>query len=74
RFADGRTEFIEFPINIWREKVTDKKNTRVKVDLAKDGTLRIPKVTSADSAQYSTYYIGEFGLVTYKYFNVKISN
>ncbi|GMS85585.1 hypothetical protein PENTCL1PPCAC_7760 [Pristionchus entomophagus] len=77
-FADGRKEYVEFPnqyldvSNVWRSGTLGSKHSPIKVEIAKDGTLRMPKVTAADSAQYYTYYTGKDFRPHYSYFNVKI--
>ncbi|GMR40689.1 hypothetical protein PMAYCL1PPCAC_10884, partial [Pristionchus mayeri] len=79
-FKDGREkQYMESctpgldVCNKWRSGILGKDVHPEKISLAKDGTLNMPKVTSADSAQYYTYYLGKDGVFHYTYFDVIVA-
>ncbi|GMR40809.1 hypothetical protein PMAYCL1PPCAC_11004, partial [Pristionchus mayeri] len=80
KFEDGRSEYVETPnpylevSNVWRSGELGKDHSPAKVTVGEDGKLTMPEVTSADSAQYHTYYRADDGVHHYSYFNVKIGN
>ncbi|KAF8360515.1 hypothetical protein PRIPAC_87438 [Pristionchus pacificus] len=80
KFKDGRAEQYMEACNPyldvcekWRSGFLGKDTHPEKVSLAKDGTLNMPKVTSADSAQYYTYYMAKDGVHHYSYFDVVVA-
>ncbi|GMT16943.1 hypothetical protein PFISCL1PPCAC_8240, partial [Pristionchus fissidentatus] len=80
KFNEDNTEYVEKPnpylevSNVWRGGELGKDHAAVKVEVLEDGKLVMPVVTSADAAQYYTYYRMDDGVHHYSYFNVTIGN